>query len=185
MATIFTILLFAQTNSAIIVQLQQGLFFALSALFQILKMPKTSKFFGTWAVDGGRLIRWVTNPKRVTELKSILSLFPKTKANLTLLFIAIGLSGCGEKLPAESPTATDIAISAVNLTDTTLAAAIEAKPELDWLPSVTAVETARDVLGARGNVCETLPDLSAVATAIKCTKCVELITVTQEALSCQ
>lgn len=94
MATIFAILLFVQTNLGVIIQLQQGLFFALSTLFQLIKMPRTSKFFGTWAVDGGRLIRWVTNPNRVAALKSIVALLPKAKANLALLVIMLGISGC-------------------------------------------------------------------------------------------
>jgi hypothetical protein len=185
MSTILTVLLFLQTNSSVILQLQQGAFFALSALFQVLKMPKTSKFFGTWAVDGGRVIRWAVNPKRGTELKFILSLFAKPKANLSLLVIAFCLGGCGERLQAESPTATEVAISAVNLTDTALASAIEARPNSDWLPSVTAIEAARDVINARGDICWALPEVSAVALAIDCKKCVDLTRVAQKALSCQ
>lgn len=94
MATIFAILMFLQTNGATIIQVQQSVFFALSSLFQLMKMPKTSKFFGTWAVDGGRLIRWLTNPRRVAAFKSIVTLLPKAKANLTLLVIMLGISGC-------------------------------------------------------------------------------------------
>jgi hypothetical protein len=75
MATIFVILALIQTNLATIFYIQQTLFVALSAFFQLIKMPKTSKFFGTWAAfDAGRAIRWI-GPilQRVIDMRKVAS----------------------------------------------------------------------------------------------------------------
>jgi len=174
MATLFSILVFIQTNQASILAIQQGLFSALSALFQLLKCPKTSKFFGTFAVDGGRIIRWIGG----------LNVTQKFKANVALLFIALNLTACVATKPAEYPTPVEVATAAVNLTDDALSTAIYAEPKKNWLPSVMAIESARNTIKVRGDICDALPSVQLVSSAIKCDKCFALISTAKEALSC-
>jgi len=187
MATIFTIITFIQLNQAAIVAIQQAVFFALSSLFQILKMPRTSKFFGTFAVDGGRLIRWVgglgiaSKPKSWLEL--VAKMASKLKANAALLLIAIGFVACVATKPA-TPTTVEIATAAVNLTDEALAVAIQADPTREWLPEIIAVERTMNAIRCRGDVCDTLPALQLVATTTQCEKCFELVAAAKDALSC-
>lgn len=182
MATLFSILVFAQTNQASILAIQQGLFSALAAFFRLTKFTKTSKFFGTFAcVDGGRIVNWIGV---LIKLINASRLVNKAKANVALLFIALSLTACGSTKPAEYPTPVEIATAAVNLTDDALSAAIYTEPEKSWLPSVMAIEAARNTIKVRGDICDALPSVQLVSSAIKCDKCFALISTAKEALSC-
>ncbi len=188
MATIFAIIVFVQNNLSFILQIQQGACFALSSLFQLLKMPKTSKFFGTFGVDGGRLIRWVgglgitSKPKSWLEL--VAKMAGKLKASAALLVIALGVSVCVPRQPAEAPTPIEIATAAVNLTDEALVIAVETNPNADWLPSVIAVEKTMWAIRSKGDICDTLPALQLVASRTGCEKCLTLVAAAKESLSC-
>jgi hypothetical protein len=187
MSTFFTILLFIQNNAAMIVQIQQGICFALSSLFQLLRCPKTSKFFGTFGVDGGRLIRWMgglgLTAKPKSWLEFALKVASKFKASAALLLVALNVSACSGK-PANAPTPVEVVYAAVNLTDTAIAEAIRLNPSRDWSKEVDAIDFAVDAARRRENVCHSLPPLQKAAVLVKCDKCVELITVAKETLSC-
>lgn len=112
MAIIFAIVVFIQQNLSAILQIQQATFFALSALFQLLKMPRTSKFFGTFGVDGGRLLRWIGNLGITTQPKSWLELilklaakFKLTAALFVIAFVPLGCAGTFEEARLAQPVA--------------------------------------------------------------------------------
>jgi hypothetical protein len=187
MSTFFENLLFIQNNAAAIVQIQQGLCFALSSLFQLLKCPKTSKFFGTFGVDGGRLIRWAGGLGLTAKPKSWLELALKAagkfKASATLLLVALNVSACTDK-PVNAPTTIEVVTAAVNMTDGAVSTAITLAPDKNWSKEVDAIDAAMDALRKRDNVCDKLPQLQLAASVVKCDKCVELIGIAKETLSC-
>lgn len=188
MSTFFAILIFIQNNAAILLQLQQGLCFALSSLFQLLKMPRTSKFFGTFGVDGGRLIRWAGGLGLTAKPKSWfeLALKPagKFKASAELLLIMLSASGCFSGRPVKAPTTIEVANAAVNLTDDAVSAAIVAYPNVDFGKAVDAVDAALVAVKKRDQICDTLPALQLAASTVKCEKCFDLITIAKETLAC-
>ena len=89
MATLFVILSLIQANLGTIIFIQQSLFSALSAFFQMIKMPKTSKFFGTFsAFDAGRAVRWL-GPilQRIIDMRKV--------ANVGIVaLVMLSVSGC-------------------------------------------------------------------------------------------
>lgn len=114
------------------------------------------------------------------------------KIDPTALVLALALpfvTACGTPTPT-TPTAYDVAIAAVNLTDVALAKAIGAAapvPPEDvgaWQDRLEAVERAADVLRARGDVCEALPEIAAVAAEIGCTECAQVATAAERELAC-
>ena len=187
MSTFFAILIFIQNNAAILLQLQQGLCFALSSLFQLLKMPRTSKFFGTFGVDGGRLIRWAgglgLTAKPKSWLEFALKIASKFKASAALLLVALSITACTDK-PVKVPTTIEVATAAVNLTDEAVSVAIVAYPKVDFGKAVDAIDASMTAIRKRGDICETLPELQLAASVVKCDKCFDLISVAKETLEC-
>lgn len=188
MSTFFAILIFIQNNAAILLQIQQGLCFALSSLFQMLKMPRTSKFFGTFGVDGGRLIRWAGGLGLTAKPKSWLEfaakLASKFKASAALLLIMLSASGCFSSKPVKAPTTIEVANAAINLTDDAVSAAIVAYPNVDFGKAVDAVDAALLAMKKREGICEALPELQLAASTVKCDKCFDLISIAKETLAC-
>lgn len=187
MSTFFAILIFIQNNAAILLQIQQGLCFALSSLFQLLKMPRTSKFFGTFGVDGGRVIRWAGGLGLTAKPKSWLEfaakLASKFKAGAVLLLVALSITACTDK-PTKVPTTIEVVTAAVNLTDEAVAAAIVAYPKVDFGKAVDAIDASMGAIRRREDICETLPALQLAASAVKCDRCFDLITIAKETLAC-
>lgn len=113
-----------------------------------------------------------------TGVPSVLVRFVyRVRAWLGLLAFALVLARCQ---PVKVPTANDAITAAINLTDLALSEAmIVADPppaELpDWERRVEAVEAAARTLKAGQDMCLSLADLSTVALAIGCSKCLTFI----------
>lgn len=120
MATLFVILSLIQANLGSIIFIQQSLFSALSAFFQLIKMPKTSKFFGTFsAFDAGRAVRWL-GPilQKIIDMRKV--------ANVGIVALAVVMfSGCGLlKDPSFWDTAKEVCVAALTVRDDVKAGAV-------------------------------------------------------------
>lgn len=110
------------------------------------------------------------------------------KIDPMILVLALALpvmTGCEKRVNnVSAPTPLEAATMAVNFTDQALALAIESDPKRKWESSVATVVVAADAVRVTGDICETLPELQLVASAIKCEKCFSAIAVAKEALQC-
>lgn len=101
---------------------------------------------------------------------------------LTLL-----LASCVPK--AKAPTATDVATTAIVLTDDALAVAIAVQPTDGfnasvWDDRVAWLEQAADAVRNGKSVCPHVQSLKAVAEGIGCAKCTDAIEVARKAIPC-
>lgn len=103
------------------------------------------------------------------------------------LAVTLLLASCAPQ--AKSPTATDVATTAVILTDDALAIAIAVQPSgfdrEPWRARVAALKAVADTVESGGQVCPLMPSLASVATDIGCSKCLVAIVAAKEALKCQ
>jgi hypothetical protein len=102
------------------------------------------------------------------------------------LLLALLLASCAS---AKAPTATDVATTAIVLTDDALAVAIAVQPTNDfdatvWDDRVAWLEQAADAVRDGKSVCPYIAALRAVAEGITCAKCVDAIEVARKAIPC-
>ena len=133
---------------------------------------------------------WVAKMAPTSPLKRAIRAFHGfiNKIDPMILVFALTLpamSGCEKRVNnVSAPTPIEAATMAVNFTDEALALAIEANPERDWKKSVAVVVVAADVVRKAGDICDALPELQLVASAIKCEKCFVAVATAKEALKC-
>ena len=101
---------------------------------------------------------------------------------------ALLLLAAGACAPAKSPTATDVATTAIVLTDDALTVAIAVQPEgfdrAPWRARVELLEQAADAVENSQSLCPHLPAVRAIAEAVACTKCLTAIELAKESLKC-
>jgi hypothetical protein len=107
---------------------------------------------------------------------------------LWLLLAPLLFASCVPK--AKGPTATDVATTAVVLTDDALAVAIAVQPAAGfdaavWDDRVAWLEQAADAVRNGKSVCPHVASLRAVAEGIGCAKCVDAIEVARKAIPCK
>jgi hypothetical protein len=105
---------------------------------------------------------------------------------MKVLLLALLLAACA---PAKGPTATDVATTAIVLTDDALAVAIAVQPIANfdaavWDDRVAWLEQAADAVRNGKSVCPHVAKLNAVAAGIGCAKCVDAIEVARKAIPC-
>lgn len=115
-----------------------------------------------------------------------ISRISRIKATLALLWLVISTS-C---TPAKSPTAQDVAITAINAVDTALAIAItestaDAGANAGFERDVALVQIAADAVKAGSSFCYVVKDLEQVAADIHCTQCAAPIASAKGAGVCQ
>jgi hypothetical protein len=100
------------------------------------------------------------------------------------LLLALLLSSCVPK----TPTTTDVATTAVVLTDDALAVAIAVQPKgadfTVWEDRVAWLEQAADAVRNSQSLCPHVGKLRSVAEGIGCTKCTAAIETARKAIPC-
>lgn len=101
---------------------------------------------------------------------------------------ALLLLAAGACAPAKSPTAIDVATTAIILTDDALQVAITAQPKgfdlAPWRARVVLLEQAADAVENSQSLCPHLPAVRAIAETIACTKCLTALELAKEGLKC-
>lgn len=110
----------------------------------------------------------------------------RKRSQMRLIALALLLAAC---TPAKGPTATDVATTAIVLTDDALAIAIAVQPTTGfdaavWDDRVAWLEQAADAVRNGKSVCPHVQSLKAVAEGIACAKCVDAIEVARKAIPC-
>lgn len=99
--------------------------------------------------------------------------------------LALLLAACS---PAKSPTATDLATTAIVLTDDALTIAIAVQPKgfdrTIWEDRVAWLERAAYAVENSRSICPYISSLHAIASGIKCAKCTLAIDAAKEQIKC-
>lgn len=102
----------------------------------------------------------------------------------TLAMLFAVAHGCVSCTAPKAPTVREATVATIAVVDQALAVAIDldrdAGTDPSWERRVEIVENAAKVVKATDDVCKVLPDLTSVATEIKCQKCLDVLVDTEK-----
>jgi hypothetical protein len=129
---------------------------------------------------------WAAYIAGLWAVKGAIWLAKRARPWVALALIAYGITAC---TPAKAPSAHDIAVTAINVTDAALTIAImsstaDAGADPAFERDVNALQLAADVVRAGVTFCLVADDVARVAADADCTQCAAPIKAAKEAFKC-